>query len=802
MHPLRKAYNCHLFLFSLLGLLLMLHSCRSAKHVPQGSYLLKSNTVRLSSDRTITNKGVLQDQLNLLVVQKTNTYWSGIIPFKLWKYNFRAQKYLKNPDLELPKSIEAPVLYDSALRERSAANMRNFLLNQGYFKAIVSDTVRLKNKTAKVEYSVITGVNYLIDQITIESNNPEIQRIAKEGLGKTVLKKELPYTKPLIDEERSRIIGLMQNNGYYKFGQDNISFELDTFNKEKFRNSESLFESAINLVTLQKNKKKYSVDIKVMINDSLSPDSYSKFKIGKMIVFPDFTERSLALDSSMIVEVQDGITFRYHKYYVRSSVLNKQIFIRPGDVYSRKNHELSITKLNELGIFQMVNVYFVEDTLNKQERLLNCYITLSPGKSKDATGTIEVANAVTYWLGNSLGAVYRNKNFMKGANLLSISATGGVEMNYFDSLGKTVWDKLQLQSTNFSLNSSLVFPKFLTPFTPKWIDRRNLPRTQLLLGLSVLDRIELFRLANIFSSFAYNWRKTQTQIWDFAPAFANIVLPTIRPDFQRRLDSNAFLRNSYRRTFIQGEQFAITFSDQEKKQNRNFTYLRVGVEEAGLIVSGINEIHKATTKSEGILFDQYLKFDVDARRYFNAKHSMLALRFLAGVGNPYGASKTLPYIKQYFVGGPYSIRGWRPRTLGPRGLNTDDSRNLDITGDIKLEMNAEYRFDMIQLFSGTLNLNGAVFADAGNIWLAQKDETIPNGHFEISRLGHDIAVSTGAGLRVIVAGFFTVRLDAAFPIKNPYVQPNNGWILRQVELGNRAWRSDNVVLNVAIGMPF
>jgi outer membrane protein insertion porin family len=128
--------------------------------------------------------------------------------------------------------------------------------------------------------------------------------------------------------------------------------------------------------------------------------------------------------------------------------------------------------------------------------------------------------------------------------------------------------------------------------------------------------------------------------------------------------------------------------------------------------------------------------------------------------------------------------------------------SVDRTGDIKLEMSAEYRFDMIQLFSGTLNLNGALFADAGNTWLARKAVNTPNGDFDISRLGQDIAMSTGAGLRVIVAEFFTVRLDAAFPIKNPYNPAKSGWIIREVDLGNSSWRKDNLVLNVAIGMPF
>lgn len=778
---------------------ILVQSCNSTKHVPKGAHLLRKNTLKIKSDRTITNKGVLEDQLNVLVIQKPNTYWSGLFPFKLWKYNWRSEKYIKNQQIELPKSIERPVLYDRILQKRTVANMQYFLINQGYFKAKVTDTVRYTDKKAYAQYKIVTGVNYLIDKVIIDADDSTVGSLIQSGMKSTLLQKGKPYTKPLIDEERSRIINLMQNNGYFKFSQENVTFELDTVNKELLRGADGLFESAINFITLQKKQKKLSVDIKVQISDTFDNQSYLKYKIGKMVVLPDFIDRSASFDSSMIVKNFDGIVFRYHNYYIKEAVLSKQIFLRPGDSYSRSNHEFTINKLNELGIFQMVNIYFIEDTTNKEEHLLNCYITLSPSKRLDATGSFEIANAQTYVLGNSIGAVYRDKNFFKGANLFSLSATGGVEMGSNDSFGNNFIEHLYLQSTNFSLNSSLLFPKFLSPFKPRWIDKRNLPRTQLLLGVNVLNRIDLFRLTNISSSFAYNWRRTNTQTFDFSPVFANILLPQISPAFQLRLDSNELLRNTYRRTFIEGENISFTFSDQEKKQNKNFNYIRIGFEEAGLIMAGVNSIQRNFGKKQDFIFDQYFKFDLDARRYFNARHSLMALRFLAGVGSPYGESKTLPYIKQYFVGGSYSIRGWGSRKLVPDSLK---NTLIDRTGDIKLEMSAEYRFDMIQLFSGTLNLNGALFADAGNTWFAKKSDDLPNGHFDISRLGQDIAMSTGAGLRVIVAGFFTVRLDGAFPIKNPYNPVNNGWQIKQVDLGNKTWRSNNVILHLAIGMPF
>lgn len=783
---------------------LLLYSCNTTKYVKDDEHLLRSNTLKIKSDRTITNKGILEDQLNILVVQRPNTYWSGIFPFRLWKYNLRSEKYINNPLLDLPKSLERPVIYDSILQARTVANMKSFLFNQGYFNAVITDTVKFSRKRAYTEYYIVTGLNYLIDKVSVDADDSTIGSIIRNSMSQSLFVKEKQYTKVLADDERTRIIALLQNNGYYKFSQDNLSFELDTVNKEKFRDAENLFESAINFITLQRRQKKLSLDIKIIIRAESESIGYQQYRIGRMVVFPDYIDRSVAYDSNMIVRKLDSITYRFNKYYVRENILHKQMFVRPGDLYSRSNHELTINKLNELGIFQMVNIYFVEDTVHREKHLLNCFVTLSPSKRSDAGVTYEVAKATTYILGNSLGVSYRDKNFFKGANLFTLSATGGVETGYDSSLGTTLAKQLFLQSTNVGVNASLLFPKFISPVKPKWISNRNLPRTLLSVGVNVLDRKEQFRLSNISATFSYNWRKSNTQTWDFSPAFANILLPVIRPAFQARLDTVEFLRNTYRRTFIEGENLVYTFSDQEKKQNRNYNYVRIGLEEAGILMAGLNTIQKKLTKGPGFIFDQYLKFDLDARHYFNIRHSLFVTRFLAGIGNPYGGSRTLPYIKQYFVGGPYSIRGWRPRTLGPQSsLNTNSNvGNIDRTGDIKLEMNAEYRFDMIKLFSGTFNLNGALFTDAGNIWLARKAADFPNGDFDISRLGQDIAVSTGAGLRVIVAGFFTVRLDAAFPVKNPYITEKAGWIIRKVDLGNATWRRENIVLNFAIGMPF
>ena len=207
-------------------------------------------------------------------------------------------------------------------------------------------------------------------------------------------------------------------------------------------------------------------------------------------------------------------------------------------------------------------------------------------------------------------------------------------------------------------------------------------------------------------------------------------------------------------------------------------------------------------------FAQYTKFDFDARHYFTLPHSVFAFHFYGGIGLPNGQSSALPYIKQYFAGGPYSLRGWRIRTLGPGSSvsSADTGANavttIDRTGDIKLEWNGEYRFPITPLFAGAVKMNGAIFADAGNIWLAKKDTTYVGGEFEFSTLGQDIAADIGVGARFDIASFLTLRLDVAMPVKKPYIHTNSGWVFDQIDIWDSHWRSDNIVFNISIGYPF
>ncbi len=335
-----------------------------------------------------------------------------------------------------------------------------------------------------------------------------------------------------------------------------------------------------------------------------------------------------------------------------------------------------------------------------------------------------------------------------------------------------------------------------------------MPRTVLDAGINTLDRRDYFRLSNLAASYGYIWRETETKTWTVKPVFVNTLqLGAISESFQARMDSIPAIRNSYQETFIEGESVEFVINT-ENRRKWKYAYLRLGFEEAGGLMSGIKGIGDLLNAPLNFTHARYVRLDFDMRQYLLQRNSSLAFRFYGGVGIPYGGSTILPYLKQYFVGGAYSIRGWRPRVLGPGSYydsvrqNSTDNLFIDQAGDIKLELNGEYRFAMIKLFSGSVSLNGALFADAGNIWLTRKDPSLEGANFEFKNLYQDIAISTGAGVRLDLGGFLVLRFDWAFPVKKPYVKSNAGWVIKDVDLGDPDWRKKNLNFNIAIGYPF
>jgi len=787
------------------AILLLSIGCHSTRHVGDNQYLLRKNKVELKSDKPITNKGELKDNLGKYIIQKPNTYFLGMFPMKLSLYNKRYNKLHDKPDTSLPKSVERPVILDTSLFLRSSQNMKSYLFNQGYFYARIRDTFTTARKKAFVTYYIRPGINYEISKLNYEVADSNIAHIINDVSDETVLQKDKEFTYGLLDDERSRITSEVRNMGYYKFTQENVNFinGLDTVDKSLFKDIESPFEGAVNFISSGKTRKKATIDITGHVVPGDDSVAFQKFTIGTVTVYPDYDKISDLKDTSMIEKNIDDIVFKYHKDYIHANVLYKHIYLYPGNLYSQADYDKTYKNLNELGIFQYIRIEFHENPKNKN--LLDCNIFLNRTKKYEFSTVYELSSGSTYALGHSLGENFRNKNFLKGANLLTIGVNAGLELAY--NPGGEFINNFSILTKSYGVNASLDFPKFLAPVASSLFDNSNLPHTIIGGGENIIDRVNYFTLINTSTNFSYSWRQNKNITWTLSPAFINIIhLPVETDSFKKVLDSNAYLRNSYKENFIEGENISFTYDNILTKHGLNYSFLKLGMEEAGAVLGGINQLGVALNDLYKFQYAQYTKFDFDARHYFTLPHSVFAFRFYGGVGLPYGQSDALPYIKQYFSGGPYSLRGWRIRTLGPGSYydinNINNSNQLDRTGDIKLEWNGEYRFPITPLFAGAVKMNGAIFTDAGNIWLAHKDPSYPGGEFELNTLGQDIAVDMGVGTRFDIASFLTLRVDIAMPVKKPYVFTNNGWVFDQIDPYNSSWRANNIIFNLSIGYPF
>jgi outer membrane protein assembly factor BamA len=796
-----------------LCMLLLLSACNTTRYLPQDKYLLWNNKVELKSPEKIKDRGIMTDQITSVITHRPNQKILGVFPNKLWLYNVRRKKYENDPEnFQLKsKTVEAPVILDSVQIEKSRENIRRLLFNLGYFYAKVSDTVVFNEKKAEVRYRINTGINYAIDTVRYYAADSTLLALMIQHKDQTVLQKGTHYTMALATAERSRLTHLIRNEGYFAFNDQYISVELDTLDKSYLTNVGNPFQLAMNSMGVKEHKGKRSLDVDVLLRD---PDTinHQKYVINDIRVYAlGLTQSEIERgDTAMMMFPYEDKHFYYRGRFIKPKVLNDNILFHTNTYYSEFSEITTFNRMNALGAFQNVRSFFrpMPDSIGLTQQKLNYILVLTPATKRFVNTTFDFVNS-SNGTGFNIGLSYQNRNLWKGANLFTISPKLGYEwFKYEDSKTGT--------AREFGINFSLSFPKFMVPFKVS-TNRFEIPKTSISLGYNFISRTNYFNLSNISSTFGYTWKETQYKMWVVNPVFFNVFKKSnVSESFQERLNANPYLAKSYQDIFIEGENIAYIFNNLGRSK-RGYGYFRIGLEEAGGLMSAVDWATRSVTKDRRSITDalgvadisQYVKVDADFRYYFTRHKSTYANRLSIGVGVPYGSSQVLPYVKQYFVGGAYSLRGWRLRTLGPGSYKDTSQTNannnglfVDQTGDIKIEFSTEYRFDMFKLFAGFLDMKGAVFLDGGNIWSINKNDPRPGAVFEFSeKLWHDVALSTGVGIRALIS-FIVIRGDFGMPIKNPQMMTNDGWVLKNINFSDPTWRKNNIVFQLAIDYPF
>lgn len=783
-------------------------ACSNTRYLKDDQQLYVHSGVDVQGDITVSDKQDLRNSLQSkqLMLQQANKKFLGT-RIKVWLYNQKNQEKKKNLFWNLvlsPKNMEEPSIFDSTKVAESIRRMSAYLYNQGYFYDTVTYVKTVKGRKVSVDYKVNTGQNFVIDSLAYDVPDTALLAIVKRSQPLSLIAKGKPYKQETLNSERERLYRLIKDAGYFKFDRNYIRFELDTLNKSFLRNSLNPFEGMLNVFNENKGREKPTLNIYTIISnpaDSLG-GHHKKYTINRTIIYPDYPVSGDTSRSTFHDSISAYTTYRYRQDIIRHEVLNRSVLLRHGETFSNQKYDATFNKLYDLGVWQFITINYREN----RDTTLDALLYLTPRRRQNIGASFEVSTSSDYLLGSGVTLTWRHLNLHRSATSVDVNLSTGIELIRQDR-------QWVLQSKEFGGNVNFTFPKFITPFRISQ-ERLTTVKTRLSLGGNYLSRVAKFDITNINASFGYDWAPSRYRRWIVNPISLNYVGTKLDPYFRDTIvNKNPYLKRSFEPAFIGGEVASYIYTNNDALHRKHYSFFRINLEESGLWLNGVNSLvgsinHKGNDLEDytGLTISNFVKVDADYRHYWKRPRSMFATRVYTGVGVAYGHSTVLPYIRQFTAGGPNSLRAWRLRTLGP-GSYHDTSATAQIfpdqTGDMKLEANAEFRFDLIRMFNGTVNLKGATFLDAGNIWMLRKDPDRPGSEFEFSQLYHDLALGTGVGLRLDFS-FFIIRLDWGIPLKVPYYTGNpNGWYTSEWKhFSDPSWRRDNVIWNVAIGYPF
>ena len=715
----------------------------------------------------------LEAQLLEMASPQPNEQLLGLYP-RLGVYNAFANKQKGIGKWLREKLGRPPVTYNSSLVERSHLRMEKFLKDNGYLQATIRYDTLVKHRKATVNYRIRTGKQYTIGAVEWPRDTTPLNELLEEEKPGSLLKAGEPLQLSLLKGERGRLAQSGIEQGFFRLSADNFYYYVDT-----------------SFATAQA-----GLYLRVALPEDGLP--FRRHYIGKTAIHPTYLlnekEQELAMDTLKL----EGFQFIQSQDFVRLSVLKRAVLQREGELYVHSLQQKSVNRLLGLGPFKFVNLKY-QLRESGDSLFLDRQFFLTPGLTQDFSAEVEASSLESNSLGSALNINYTHRNFLGGAESFTLDFSSGI----LTQLGK---DVRFINSYDFSLEAGLSFPSLLIPFGLIRPERAWQARSSVSLGGEFERRATQYTLQSFRNRFAYQWQPGRLHQHSLSPLQLTWVKTrNTSPEFEARLASNPRLRTSFGNYFIASAAYQYSYSEQKPQQREDYLSLQAQAEAAGNLSYAISEIFSSGQdrpyKLFGIPYAQFLSLEADTRYHHYLNQGSWIVRANLGVAIPYGNSEAVPYIRQFFVGGANSIRAFRLRELGP-GSNTDgfstEQGVSDQTGDIKIELNAEYR---LPLFS---YLHGAVFADAGNIWLigrAATGQEKAGGLFEWNNFYNELAVGAGLGLRLDVT-YFVLRLDVAFPLRRPFPDEGFRWVIDEISPLSRRWRQENLVMNLALGYPF
>lgn len=787
----------------LLFSVILLSSCNTNKYLAADQTLLKKTKIVFKNEKTIIEKNSLQNELLTFITVKPNNKFLFLFP----KEYIYMSNVVQNNDKWYHKALrslgEEPVLYSEVACKNIALNMENHLkYKKGYYEAKVDYFTDEKLNgftsnsgtdvwfTSEVTYVVSTGTRYTIKDVTFDANDKNVLEFVTSLKSNTFIKKGDYIDYNMFELEKSRLTIALQNNGYTNFS--NNYFEISGDSSKQLK----------------------EVDILIEIRSPLPDTLHSRYITGNIRVFTDYYKDQA--DSVRTVDSLNGI--EYHRqsstFLVKPSLLQNAIFFKEGQLLSREERQKTFRKLNGLGTYRFVTINAKPSTL--QDSILDFDILLTPHDKKwiwdgALQGYFSTLGAAQL-LGFSVSSQFVNRNLLGGSEKYSLRAEAGTELGFGGTGG------IVRRTTNLSLQNNLNIPSFQDfiglgkfgartglikdKFYKNFVEEAS---TNIGLGFSANNIINFYSLSSFNASFGFDYTSPKSNRYIFRPLGFNLDLYEISDS--SRFEANPLILLSFQDILGTGflfRDFSFIYNKAKNSKGNSFLFIN-NVELSGWEVHLSNLIYNKIAGSnevwslDNISFAKYARYEFDGR--FNkefSKTKSFASRLNIGVIVPFGEIRAAPFVRQFGVGGPNSLRAWNVKQPGPGAYRNSQDKLIDTPpiyvnqGDLKIELNAEYRFKIISVF------DGAFFIDAGNVWTLREDNARPGAKFSSKDFLSQFAIGVGYGLRFNFE-FFIIRFDFGYKIRSPYKDEftNTNWYtfkeIRQQGLGN---------LQVGVNYPF
>lgn len=744
-------------------------SCSTTKHVADGELLLNRSRIEIND-----SSGELRaaDFVNFLR-QKPNSRTLGVLPMRLHTYSLSGHDSTRWYNRWLQHMGEPPVIYSQPMTDASSRQLRQALVNRGYMHpSIKVDTSHVSTKKINVEYRINPGKPLLLGNIALEYDDSIVGNYVKESMNKTLLKTGGNLDLTLLDAERTRVVTVLRNNGYYEFAKDRITFVADTV----------------------ANSNRADLTMRIL------GDNHRRYTVRRVIFQPDYAPgiSATGLDTVPNNDIYIITNPENPKPYVAPNILQSNNWIVPGRPYSAREFERTYQSLSRLGIVRSVSVALEPAGPGELDAIVHLSRNSLQGVSVELEGTNSEGD-----LGAGVGVTYQHRNVFRGSETLTVKGRGS-----YESLSGNLEGLINNHYTEAAAEIALSFPKLVAPFLTASYKRSMLASTELALNGNYQERPEYTRII-AGAAWKYRWdnpRRTNRRTFDLLD-ISYVFLPRSTINFLDEVaGSNPLLRYSYENHFIMRMGYSVFLTNKlsvnpfpgtrSTVAQRLIWTFRGSTEVAGNLLYAISKItgqHRSdgAYKIFGTQYAQYAKGEVDymISRYFSRRTS-LAFRIGGGIAVPYGNSSMVPFEKRFYAGGANSVRGWGVRTLGPGRY---DSRNnvsdfINQCGDIRLDLNLEARFKLFWV------LEGAAFIDAGNIWTIRNYQMQPGGLFRFDSFYKELAWGYGIGLRLDFT-YFLLRLDLGMKAYNPAMN-QEPWPLTHPN-----WHRD-ATFHFSVGYPF